>query len=198
MLFFYLIFLGLYLIPVVPVARRIEYVRTRQKVAYTLPARKVTRAYAGSEYVYVNDNITEDVDVCDVCGGNKSTHKGGIFKTLRNSAPQYMTCEVFIQWDGKRNHWDEQTVYYNRKQKIAGSLAIAAVGWVPLLIHEGVKAAYIKSGVDPKNFAVPYHGVETSEQKYHRLNAEREARAIEREKRIEELERENKALEAKL
>ena len=193
---FFLLFFMLYLAPVVPVARRIEYVRTRPIKTYINATRKVSDESHG--YLYTSGKIMEYSKCCNNCGGTVDYHAHGNFSNIgritndtKRYGDQHYVCSKFVSRDtavAKNYQWGGEWAYVPQSPKVLSSLGIAAALWFPLVIREAAKVAAAKIDYDPKNFAKPYHGVETMEQTIARMEVE----AKQRDAEIERLETENK------
>lgn len=166
-----LVLVTLYLAPVIPVARRIEYVKTRPVLTKVNPNRQVTKfGYPGADYVYINDSTERIRSVCNNCGGSRDFHKGGTYSTLRNygNEPRYKVCSEFAPWTREDNMWGYETQWITPPSRVGKSILEATYGWVPMVLSEAVKHAAAKSG---KSFAIEYRGPETLDERLVRLEA---------------------------
>lgn len=138
-----IIFIALYLLPVIPVARRKAwFIENNRKVIYVIPERKVTKV--SGKYVYINENITNTEEpndqICQNCGAEIAFHKGGMFQGLGGRRPVYFSCKNFQAWDGVKSFWPSQDVLAERKP--ASSIPIAlllGVFWPTGLIKTGYR-----------------------------------------------------------
>jgi hypothetical protein len=146
-----IIFIALYLLPVIPVARRKAwFIENNRKVIYVIPERKVTQV--SGKYVYINENITNTEEPnnqsCQNCGAEIAFHKGGRYQRIggRRAYTQegyespYISCRNFQAWDGVKSFWPSQDVLAERKP--ASSIPIAlllGVFWPTGLIKTGYR-----------------------------------------------------------
>lgn len=173
----FLIFLALYLFPVLPVARRVHYVRTTIRPWGMLPERHINLdRYHGTAVHVVGGEFLMPKEVCNNCGGGKSNHKGGsYYSTLGKANSNYMTyrsCDNFEPWDGKRDRWDETPVYRAGEGTVLTSILLSLGLWWVFVIKEVSKRAYLAVDPDWSKFAVEYHGVESKDAKIARLQRE--------------------------
>lgn len=173
-----LLFLLVYLLPVLSVARRIHYVRTLPVPGRTLPVRKITdrdkgtRYYRSSPYTYVNGEIMKKEKVCQTCGGDEDYHANGNFKTIGNDGSERRTtCYKFVEWDQKREQWDKTPLMVNRQASVRASMALGLL-WPYFVGAEVSKRVYYAVEPDWTKFAVEYKGAETKAQKIERLQRE--------------------------
>jgi hypothetical protein len=168
-----LLFLVVYLLPVLPVARRVHYVRTKAVLVRVVPAREIRKKI--SVYAEVNGCTKRAVVVCDNCGGDENCHPGGgYYDSLgkNGSHPQYTSCENFERWDGVDKDTPELPIYREQDKAIPVSILLSLGFWWYFVAAEVSKRAYYAVEPDWSNFAVEYKGAETKAQKIERLQGE--------------------------
>jgi len=179
---FLMLFFVLYMLPVLPVARRVEYVRTLPQRRYVGATRVVTES-SSSDMVRVAGRLVYKSHLCNNCGGDSDFHKGGPHRILNQHYPNnpgYHACDRYVSWismpNGQRNTaWGGEWRMIEQSPKIASSIGIAMALWLPLVIREAAKAAAIRMAPYAPAFAVEYRGPETPDQIVARKKREREA-----------------------
>jgi hypothetical protein len=189
-----LLFVLVYLLPVLPVARRLHYVRTLPVPVgkpRTLPHRVITKSpfpTSDSKYTYINENIIERAKVCQNCGSDEDYHEGGPWWTLgQGDQKRYAACNNFKRWDGKKKDWPRRTIpapLQPQEASVSTSILMSLGFWWYLVASEVGKKTYFAIEPDWTKFAVEYHGAETKDQKIKRLEASNAAYEAETERRL--------------